>query len=102
VELQFQAAPSAYLGSLALAFLSILLGFGIGYMVSAVGGLELVPGSRAGTAPSDAAERAAGPPPDGAGTAKAAHAGKHAQGTRPEVQESDAEHARQGTQEGET
>lgn len=89
VELQFQEAPSAYLASLALAFLSILLGFGIGYMVSAVLGLEVVPTSGAGAAPSDAT-----PPPGGTGL-PAAPTGKHAQDPRREAPEPDAEHAHQ-------
>ena len=66
VELQFQAAPSAYLASSALAFLSILFSFGIGYMVSTVLGIKLVPASRAGTAPVGAPPA---PPPGGTGTA---------------------------------
>src|SRR5271169_6852557 len=102
VELQFQAAPSAYLASLALAFLSILFSFGLGYMVTTVLGVKLVSTSRAGTAPSDAAAPAAGPPPGGTGTAAAARPGKHAQGAHREAQESDAEHAHQGPQEPDT
>ena len=42
-ELQFQAAPSAYLASAGLAFGGILLGFGVGYAVSSMLQLELVP-----------------------------------------------------------
>ena len=68
VELQFQAAPSAYLASAAVAFLSITFSFGLGYMVTTVLGIKLVSTSRAGTAPSDAAAPAAGPPPGGTGT----------------------------------
>jgi len=91
VELQFQAAPSAYLASSAVAFLSILFSFGIGYMVSAVLGIKLVPASRAGAAPSDA-----GPPPGGAGPAPA---GKHAQAAHQGAPEPDAEHTHQGAPE---
>jgi hypothetical protein len=43
VELQFQAAPSAYLASAGLAFVGILLGFGVGFTVSSLLELELVP-----------------------------------------------------------
>jgi hypothetical protein len=43
VELQFQAAPSAYLASAGLAFVGILLGFGVGFSVSSLLELELVP-----------------------------------------------------------
>jgi hypothetical protein len=43
VELQFQAAPSAYLASAGLAFVGILLGFGLGFTVSSLFELELVP-----------------------------------------------------------
>jgi hypothetical protein len=43
VELQFQAAPSGYLASAGLAFAGILLGFGVGYAVSSMLQLELVP-----------------------------------------------------------
>jgi hypothetical protein len=99
VELQFQAAPSAYFDSLALAFLSLLFSFGLGYFVTTVLGIKLVSASRAGTAPSDAAAPAAGPPPGGTGTATAASPGKHAQGAQRESKEPDAEHAHQGAQE---
>jgi hypothetical protein len=43
VELQFQAAPAAYLASAGLAFVGILLGFGVGFTVSSLLELELVP-----------------------------------------------------------
>jgi hypothetical protein len=43
VELQFQAAPTAYLASAGLAFVGILLGFGVGFTVSSLLELELVP-----------------------------------------------------------
>jgi hypothetical protein len=53
VEIEFQAAPSAYLVTSSLALLSILLSFGIGYMVSVLLGLTLTPPSAA-AADSDA------------------------------------------------
>jgi hypothetical protein len=43
VELQFQAAPIAYLASAGLAFVGILLGFGVGFTVSSLLELDLVP-----------------------------------------------------------
>jgi len=39
----FQAAPSGYLAAAGLAFVGILLGFGVGYAVSSFLQLELVP-----------------------------------------------------------
>ncbi|MGO8886922.1 MAG: hypothetical protein ACLPUO_26155 [Streptosporangiaceae bacterium] len=121
VELQFQAAPSAYLASLGLAFLSILFSFGIGYMISAVLGLKLVPAAATNAAPSGGAlaTQAAGP---AGGTAAGASrtdtateaAGKHAQGaqqggpdtgaagTRHSAQEKDAEGTDRGAQGTET
>ena len=104
VELSFQVAPSAYLATAGLALVSILFSFGIGYMVSAVLGVKLVPVSKAGAAPPGAAvaAQAAGPPggaPAGgpaAGTGPTAQArtGKHAEGTP-----QDAEGARQDAKE---
>jgi uncharacterized membrane protein (UPF0136 family) len=107
VELQFQAAPSAYLASAAVAFLSILFSFGIGYMVSAVLGLKLVPASGTNAAPSGAAlaTQAVGP---AGGTAAAGAsrtdtaaeaAGKHAQGAQQGGQETDAAGTRHSAQE---
>ena len=43
VELQFQAAPIAYFASAGLALVGILLGFGVGFTVSELLELELVP-----------------------------------------------------------
>jgi hypothetical protein len=43
VELQFQAAPAAYLATAGLAFVGIFLGFGVGFTVSSLLELELVP-----------------------------------------------------------
>ncbi len=43
VELQFQAAPIAYFASAGLAFVGILLGFGVGFTISELLELELVP-----------------------------------------------------------
>jgi hypothetical protein len=51
VEVSFQVAPSAYLATAGLALVSILFSFGIGYMVSALLGIKLVPASTAGAAP---------------------------------------------------
>jgi hypothetical protein len=64
VELQFQAAPSAYLASAGLAFVGILLGFGFGFTVSSLFELELVPykspvASETSTASSSATREAA-------------------------------------------
>jgi hypothetical protein len=47
VELEFLAAPSAYLATSTLAFISIFFSFGIGYMVSVLLGLTLSPPSAA-------------------------------------------------------
>jgi len=46
-ELSFQAGPSAYLATSGLAFVSILFSFGIGYMISSLLGIQLVPTSQA-------------------------------------------------------
>ena len=105
VELAFQAAPSAYLAASALAFLSILFSFGIGYMVSAVLGLKLVPASRAhpapaGTPPAEAPPGEALSVTQAAGSATEARAGKHAQGTRQEAREPGPESTQKGAQEG--
>ena len=43
VELQFQEAPIAYLASAGAAFVGILLGFGVGFTVSELLQLDLVP-----------------------------------------------------------
>jgi hypothetical protein len=73
VELQFQLAPSAYLASAGVAFVSILFSFGLGYMVSVLLGLKPVAPSRADVAPSDAAFTAQPAGPAGA-TQAAGHA----------------------------
>lgn len=107
VELQFQAAPSAYLASLALAVVSILFSFGIGYMISAVLGLKPVPASATKAAPSDAALATQAAGPDGGaaagasrtGTATEAPTGKHAQGAHQGGQENDAAGTRHSAQE---
>ena len=67
VELQFQAAPSAYLASAGLAFVGILLGFGVGYAVSSMLQLELVPYKQS---PALASETTA---PSGATSGEAGH-----------------------------
>jgi hypothetical protein len=43
VEPAFQAAPVAYLATAGLAFIGILLGFGVGFTVSSLLELDLVP-----------------------------------------------------------
>jgi hypothetical protein len=111
VELSFQVAPSAYLATAGLALLSILFSFGLGYMVSAVLGLKLVPVAKAAAAPADAAvaAQAAGPPGGtaaggaaaGTGTAAQAPAGRHAQGTPTDAKEPDAQGPHRAPPEGE-
>jgi hypothetical protein len=107
VELPFQLAPSGYLAAAGLALISIMFGFGIGYMVSTVGGLKPVPAAKTGVAPSDAALAAqtAGPggTPAGAaavGAAAEAPTGKHAGGTHNDPKDAGAEGTHQGPSEG--
>lgn len=61
VESAFQAAPSAYMTLAGLTFVGILLGFGLGFAVSALLGLELVP-YRPNPAPSLQTDAASGAP----------------------------------------
>ncbi len=68
VELQFQAAPIAYFASAGLALVGILLGFGVGFTVSELLELELVPYK---PNPALAAHATAGP---GAGSGSPSHA----------------------------
>jgi hypothetical protein len=54
VEPLFQKAPSGYLAATGLAFAGILLGFGLGYTLSSLFELELVPYRGRGTEPDPA------------------------------------------------
>ncbi len=86
LELQFRTVPSAYLATASLAFVAILLSFGIGYMVSALLGLRPVAPSPADATPSYAASatRAAATPSGAtaAGPASEGGTGKHAGGSQ--------------------
>jgi hypothetical protein len=82
VELQFQAAPSAYLATSALALVAILFSFGIGYMVSSLLGIKLVPGSRSDEAP-EAPSGTAGAPAE-------AHTGQKADGAQGATKEKES------------
>jgi hypothetical protein len=107
VEVTFQAAPSAYLATSAVALVSILFSFGIGYMISALLQLRLAPAARAQAAPSSVPPTPlpagpAGEPSAGAAvarTAAPAGTGKHAGGTQTGAREPDAEATRTGARE---